>query len=386
MTGKLKEWDFGLLDMQTAPLIKQNSSGINEEIVPSENFGVMRLRRKLINDNSYVGSMITSRLGTNGTYNIAYGLDGSFRFLENDYLTLIWSQTFEDSVINSKSLDPTRFMITYERRSKKGLIPEIGYMQSGINYNPGIGFESFENYSIARVTFRFGIFPEEKSPLFWHSPEIRIRYFRYYSDGSLMSSSNWLGWNFQLKSQWQGDIYLVYSVENLKESLEIIENEIYIDPGRYDFFYLKGHLGTPASKSFFTLLEFDLGQFYDGNKFSARLEPTWNVSKNLEISGIFNFDYANFSARGLKLNNQIAGIKVLYMLNTRFSLNAFIQYNTEINEVNSNFRLRYNPKEGNDLYIMFNEGRNTSLTRETPELPVYNTRSVMIKYTYTFSL
>ena len=62
LTGKIKEWDFGVLNMQTAPLMKKNGSGIAKEIIPSENFGVIRLRRKLLNDNSYIGSIITSRL------------------------------------------------------------------------------------------------------------------------------------------------------------------------------------------------------------------------------------------------------------------------------------------------------------------------------------
>jgi uncharacterized protein (UPF0333 family) len=74
------------------------------------------------------------------------------------------------------------------------------------------------------------------------------------------------------------------------------------------------------------------------------------------------------------------------MLNTKLSVNAFIQYNTAVHEIVSNLRFRYNPKEGNDFYIVFNEGRNTNLTREVPNLPVYSGRAVLVKYTYTFSL
>lgn len=85
------------------------------------------------------------------------------------------------------------------------------------------------------------------------------------------------------------------------------------------------------------------------------------------------------------MTNHIAGIKALYMMDTRLSANAFIQYNTAYHEIITNFRIRYNPKEGNDLYFMFNEGRNTYLTREEPNLPVYSSRSVMVKYTYTFN-
>ena len=74
------------------------------------------------------------------------------------------------------------------------------------------------------------------------------------------------------------------------------------------------------------------------------------------------------------------------MINTRLSLSAFIQYNTAIDKVLSNIRFRYNPKEGTDLYIVFNEGRNTYLERTVPNLPYYDARNVMLKFTYTFDL
>jgi hypothetical protein len=74
------------------------------------------------------------------------------------------------------------------------------------------------------------------------------------------------------------------------------------------------------------------------------------------------------------------------MANTKLSLSALIQYNSVTNSIVSNIRLRYNPGEGNDFYVVFNEGRNTLLGRETPRLPVYNDRTVLLKYTYTFNL
>ena len=86
------------------------------------------------------------------------------------------------------------------------------------------------------------------------------------------------------------------------------------------------------------------------------------------------------------MTNHIIGIKALYMFDTKLSVNAFIQYNTDCDGIITNFRIRYNPGEGNDLYLVFNEDRNTDLYREMPVLPVYNSRAVMIKYTYTFNL
>jgi hypothetical protein len=188
------------------------------------------------------------------------------------------------------------------------------------------------------------------------------------------------------KDQWEGHFSLVYNNENLKDSLVLIENEAYVPPGRYEFVNFMGFLSSPSSRPFFLMLITEEGQFYDGWRFSIRLEPTWNISKHFELGGTYGFDYVKFPDRDMMMTNNILGVKTLYMLNTKLSVNAFIQYNTAENAIVSNLRLRFNPKEGNDFYIVFNEGRNTNLTREVPALPVYNSRAVMVKYTYTFNL
>jgi hypothetical protein len=110
------------------------------------------------------------------------------------------------------------------------------------------------------------------------------------------------------------------------------------------------------------------------------------MSKHFELGGSYNFDHVVVTKRDVSMTNHIIGLKALYMLNTKFSISAFIQYNTAVHEVITNLRFRYNPREGNDLYLVFDEGRNTDLYREVPNLPVYNTRAVILKYTYTFNL
>ncbi len=386
LTGRLNKWDVGFMDMQTAPLKLRNSSGWGDQLLPSENFGVLRFRRQVINDNSYVGTMVTSRLGVDGSYNLAYGLDGIIRVFGDDYLELKWCQSFQDSTENKSFSDPSRIGISWERRSTKGLGYSFGYGLSGLNFNPGIGFEMLENYTSFRGSFQYGWLPGEKSNIYWHSPELRFSWMRYIEDGGLMTLNNSASWSFQTKDQWQGEFLVVYTMDNLRDSLELIPEELYVPEGRYNFLTFRCNLSTPGSKPFFVMVRTETGQFYNGTRISAGFEPTWNISRHFEIGGTYNYDYLNFNWKDHALNNHILGIKALYMLNTRFSANAFIQYNTAINEVISNFRIRFNPKEGNDLYLVVNEGRNTYLTREVPNLPVYYSRAIMLKYTYTFNL
>jgi hypothetical protein len=386
ITGRLGKWDMGLLDMQTAALWKDNSDDIAEEILPSENFGVIRFRRQVLNENSFIGAIMTSRLGDNGSYNLAYGIDGLFRIFGNDYLDLKWSQTFENGVKNNSLTEPSRIQTRWERRSSKGLGYNFGYGMSGIHYNPGIGFEMQDDYLSFRGGIKYGWMPGENAVLYSHSPEIMTRYMAYIDDKSLMSFNFNAGWSFQTKSQWTGSLNLIYNIENVRDTLEMIVDELYFNPSEYKFVNFMGSVSTPATKTFFIMLKSEAGQYFDGNRFSINMQPTWNVSKHMELGAIYNFDKLKFSIRNQKLFNHIVGIKAMFMMDTRLSFNTYIQYNTAVHGIMTNLRLRFNPKEGNDFYLVFNEGRNTDLTREIPNYPRYNIRSLLLKYTYTFSL
>lgn len=386
ITGRVGKWDLGVMDMQTAALWKKNEEGTAEEIVPSENFGVLRFRRQVLNDNTYIGAMMTSRLGVNGTYNFAYGIDGIFRLFGNDYLDLKWTQSFENDVKNVTFSEPSRVTTRWERRSSNGLGYNLGYSQSGTHYNPGIGFEMMDDYASVRAGIKYGWLPGEKAKLYSHSPEFRLLYMAYIDDRSLMTLNNTISWTFLTKNQWSGSFGILYNTENLRDSLTLKEDEVFVPVGKYSFPGFDCRISTPGTRPFFIMLGTEGGQFFDGSRLSVNLQPTWNVTKHLELGATYYFDWLNFKERGQEMINHILGIKTLFMLDTRLSVSAYIQYNSAIKDILTNLRLRYNPREGNDFYIVFNEGRNTNLTRETPYLPVYSSRSVLLKYTYTFSL
>ena len=64
----------------------------------------------------------------------------------------------------------------------------------------------------------------------------------------------------------------------------------------------------------------------------------------------------------------------------------FFQYSSNDKFGINNVRFRYNPREGNDLYIVYNEEYNTHLNREIPTLPFSEARNLIVKYTYTFTV
>ncbi len=74
------------------------------------------------------------------------------------------------------------------------------------------------------------------------------------------------------------------------------------------------------------------------------------------------------------------------MLSTRLSVSGLVQYVNTEDELITNFRLRYNPREGNDFYIVYNDFRGVNRLNSVPALPSFFGRTVMVKYTHTFIL
>ena len=63
-----------------------------------------------------------------------------------------------------------------------------------------------------------------------------------------------------------------------------------------------------------------------------------------------------------------------------------MQYDDLSDLVSANLRFRYNPKEGTDLFIIYNQGTNTDVTRLDPHLPVVDNQAVTVKFIKTFEL
>jgi len=376
VVSKLKGWDIGFMDMQT---------GKHPEL-PSENFGVFRVKKQVFNVNSYAGGMLTSRIGVDGNYNLAYGLDAVIRLFKDEYLTLRWAQTFdEDSDVKPLSLDPTRFLIDWTRRRENGFAYSLLHTRSGVNFDPGIGLEVFDDYYATILQFRYNFLPGENSRLQSHIPALVTFMMNDVTDNSVLTWYVNPGWSFSSKKGWMAMINLEYNYESLREEFELTDS-VAIPIGNYGFSDVNIKLTTPWQNALRADMALIVGQFYDGYRISPQIIPTWNLSEGIELGATYQFDHLSFRARDEVLNNHIFGIRGLLMFNTKLSLSGFVQYNTAINKVISNVRFRYNPREGTDLYLVFNEGRNTYLERELPNLPAFNYRSFLIKYTYTFDL
>lgn len=382
ITGMAGKWDIGFLDLQTQSF---DPSDTAQSSLPSENFGVLRLRRQIINSNSYVGGILTSRIGMDGSYSTAYGVDGIFKILKNDYLNIKLAQVMVANYNNTPfSLDPTRLFLNWIRFNDKGLGYDFTYTRSGKDFKPSMGFQQRRDYSYYAGSLQYGWLPGATSPLMNHKFELNEEMYYSNSTGDAQTANTELAYKFNFKQGFGGMVSILNSYENVEREFNFSENAS-VPAGKYNFTQFVAHVNTSESKTLSLGIDGYAGTFYDGNRLTVGLEPLWNIGSSLQLGLAYEYNHVNFPLRDQAFTGNIARFKTLLMFTTKLSINAFVQYNSTENSLSTNFRLRYNPREGNDFYVVLNEGRNTYRDLEDPRLPVFNNRSILLKYTYTFT-
>ena len=378
LVGKISDWDIGFLDMQTE----------RQDALPSENFGVLRLKKQVFNNNSYLGGMITNRVDQNGKYNTALGFDGRIRLIEDNYFSFSLAQTYFTGISNNgikKPLENSLFRFRLERSSNEGFYYQTYVIRAGKNYVPGIGFSLKHDYTEAFLYLKYGKSLSESSSIRRITPGTYGYFVFRNPDNSLQEFEAVHNWRVEFKNGSMFFIGLAYDIEDLRQKLQFNSNTD-VPAGNYRFLNSDIVYNSPQGNLFRYNINAHLGKFYDGKSFALNVSPTWNISSNFELSLTYNLNLIRFPNRNQSLDSHIARLHLQLAANTKLSVSTFIQYNSNNKLVSLNARLRYNFSEGNDLWIVYNDGLNIDRYRTLPVLPISSSRAIIVKYLYTFKI
>jgi hypothetical protein len=204
-------------------------------------------------------------------------------------------------------------------------------------------------------------------------------------DSKKESSEIGPGWEFITKSNSAGSIVFKQYTDDVPE-LFTITNEAEIPEGNYTWYGFELEYVHLKASPYRVGTSIEVGSFYDGRRASIRIFPRANVSAHLQINGDYVITVGDFLDRNQQFTWHIASLSISAFLNTKVSLVSRVQYDSAIDKILTNIRFRYNPREGHDLYIVYDEGLNMDRHREIPVLPLTNIRTLLLKYSYTFRL
>lgn len=375
LVGRKGPWDLGAFDMQT-----DDHNG-----APSENFGVLRLRRQEINENSYLGGMVNRRAQNGGGRNLAYGIDGIFKMFNQEYLSVRWAQTRDSEVENSDFWEKSSASIIWERRTRIGWNYEGSIAYAGSDYQPDMGYVRRHDFTEYSWRLHYDTYTEQ-------SPRLKkYSLFQFLGSASFRNAdqsleSGWAEWGTDCV--WKSGAYVWADLEvygdDLTEPLALPE-DAEVPVGDYVAYRFEGGMQTPPGKLFKLNVYWSLGDFFDGTNQTIGLTPTWSLNKHLRLSVDYNLNSVRFPSRDQGFDAHVAKLRLESAANRHFSVNSFVQYNSITEELTPNLRFRYNFREGTDLWLVYNEGFDLDRDHSAPFSPSSLSRSMMLKFTMTLA-
>ena len=178
---------------------------------------------------------------------------------------------------------------------------------------------------------------------------------------------------FALKEQYE-DVLEAFS---LSDDAEVL-------PGSYRFLEEVLEFHGPRGWSLRPNVTLTTGKLYDGSGFSLNTSMNWAVNRHLELVPGWQWVRVRFNDRGQLFNSHLVRLQARGAVDIHFSIDAFLQYNSLTRQVSTNARFRYNFREGQDLWFVWNEGLNVDRDPlAVPRLPLSGARTLTLKYTHT---
>lgn len=377
VTGRSGKWDVGFLNMQTANTDKFNG----------ENFTVARVTKQLNNPNSYVGLMMTNRTDLNGNFNLALAGDVVLRIAPQVDWSFKLAHTVDSDLDNEIiDFDGQKIFTSLVKRSQRGFVYALSLLRVGKDYNPELGFERRQDYFRHGQRLQYVWYPEGEHTIFSHGPQFRGQFLFDNPTRDIQTIDYVFGYEINFRSTWGLEVGYNPNVDVLTELFELFD-DVSVPIGQYTFdrFFIEGNSDITKPLSLFAELEW--GGFYDGTRTSFAVEPIYQVSSSLELGASYEFNSLNFEDRNQQQDVHLASLNALVMFSTKVSIASLIQYNNVDQNFTSNIRFRYNPREGVDLFIVYNDLLNQNrIGAEGLNIPLSTERTILLKYSHTFSL
>ena len=367
LTGRVGAYTLGIINMQTDSF----------EGAPGSNNGVFRIKRDLF-DRSSVGAIFTNRQSGEGRdYNRVYGIDGNFTFAENLDIQAFLAKSEtpalpgDDWSAFGRILWDSDFLL---------LAAEHLLVQR--NFNAELGFVPRRDQR--KTSLQAGIRPRPDSGL--------IRQFVFRSRLDLTQNQEGkqesLNYHFlTFESHFQSGDRIVVDAhrnsERLFELFDIRPGEISIPVGTYrGWNVLVSWGGAPQRRVAGGLLRYryEWG-FFGGRRIELRIEPQIKLSDALSVDLSYALDevdmpWGDFSSK-------VVNTRINYAFSNRWLTSATVQHSNLDQLVNFRFRLNYIYRPGDDLFLIYNDGRIINL--DDPHENALLGRSLILKFTHSIA-
>ena len=366
LTGRVGPFSIGALGIQTG----------SEDAVGAQptTFSVVRVSRDILR-RSRIGAIYTGRsVSLNGPgSNEVYGADAQFAFFDNVYLNGYYaeSRTFEDE----DDAASYQGVFTYNGDL---IAAQLDHLRVGANFNPEMGFMRRRDFRRTFATANYSPRPRSIDA---------VRQFTvggsldYVETGAGAVEARIAQLRFQ--TEFENSDIVGFDVQSSYELIPFafpLATDVFIEPGVYDYqdFFASYSMGT--QRRFSGTFSVQRGGFYDGN-----ITAIGYRRGRIEVTPQFSFE-PGISINRIELPIGMATIplvtsRVTYSLTPRMFFGGLVQYNAGNSTLGTNLRLRWEYQPGSELFVVYNDTRDTAVFDRAPLL---QNRAFIVKLTRLF--
>ena len=365
LTGRVGAFTLGVLD------IRSDDETVSGAL--ATNFTVARLKRDVLR-RSAVGVLFTNRsvaehgVGSSQTY----GVDGTFAFFTNLSINTYWARTQTTGRAGGDVSYRGQFDYNGDRYGA-----QVEHLLVGDNFNPEVGFLRRADMRKSSAQFRFSPRPAQ--------PSI-VRKYSWVGSGTYVEDTRGrvetreARGEFGVEFQSSDRISVSYTgaYEFLPRPFRIAP-DIVLPVGGYDFGFLNVGMNFGQHRPLYGAVSVEHGTFFDGDRTTLSLsQGAVKVTPKFSLEPSFSINRVDLPAGSFTAT--LVGSRVTYTMTPLMFVSALVQYNSSSETVGANVRLRWEYLPGSELFVVYNEQRDT-LARSFPEL---TNRALIIKVNRLF--
>ena len=365
LTGRVGRFSIGAVDIGTRDAPRARAAATN--------FAVLRVRRDLLRRSS-VGLMATARsiaqnrIGSNE----AFGVDGTFAFFANLAFNTYWAKTRTTGVKGQDTSYRTQMEYAGDRYGV-----QLDRLVVGDNFNPEVGFVRRDNIRESIGQLRFSPRPKSIKSIRKFSG---IGTFTHIEDGSGALQTRTMDGEFAIDFQ-NSDRFNLGITDNFERLAQpfLIAPAGRIPVGAYDFAVARAGYTFGQQRPVSGTLSLERGDFYNGHRTSVGFSRTRvNLTPRFSLEPSISINWLDLPAG--PFTTTLAGSRVTFTMTPLMFASALVQYNSSTHRASTNLRLRWEYRPGSELFVVYNDERDTFAER----FPALQNRAFIIKVTRLF--
>ena len=344
LTGRVGKFSLGVLNIQT--------DDAREAGAVATNFSVVRLRRDLLRRSS-IGALFTGRsVSAAGTGSAeTYGVDGLFSFFDNLNINTYWAKTTtpglrEDDLSYRGQLD--------YNGDRHGV--QLEHLVVGDHFNPEVGFLLRDDFERTFGSYRFSPRPQGIALIRKFTWEGSIDYI---TDGAgvLETRENQGRFDIEFENSDQFNVTYTRSYEFLEQPFRIAPG-VTIPVGGYGFQAVQAGFTFGQQRPLSGRVSVQHGGFFSGDRTSVGVNQG-RVELTPQFSLEPSYSYNRVDLPEGLFETHLVRTRTTFTMTPLMFVSALVQYNSSSNSLSTNVRLRWEYTPGSELFIVYNEDRDT---------------------------